>query len=267
MKIWPFAGLLLAVSCMRSSTAPEEAVGPKYQHTDSPAAPSLLPVLWEVVAHGPRRTNGVALTFDACSTRDVSKYDARITAELVDAGVPATLFLGGSWAREEKAHVKELAANPLFELGNHTYTHPHLTKASPEKIKRELLETQAEIFTLTGKQPTLFRPPYGEYDDRVVKTAAEAGLTTIEYDLASGDPDAHATKERLIDWVVKRAKPGSIVVMHINHVRFHTSEALPGIIAGLRAKGLEPMKVSDLIAEAHEEDELTPEDGGTGRGW
>ena len=55
--------------------------------------------------------------------------------------------------------------------------------------------------------------------------------------------------------------------MHINHTRFHTSEAVPGIIQGLRAEGLVPMKMSELIAEAHEEDELIPEDGGTGRGW
>jgi peptidoglycan/xylan/chitin deacetylase (PgdA/CDA1 family) len=268
MKRWPLTGLLLAAACNRSApVVAEEVPTPKYQHTDAPAAPPLLPVLWEVVAHGPRRTKGVALTFDACSTRDVSKYDARITAELIDAGTPATIFLGGSWAREEKAHVKELAANPLFELGNHSYTHPHMTKETPQQVHRELLETQAEIFALTGKQPTLFRAPYGEYDNQVVRSAAESGLTTIEYDLASGDPDAHATKERLVEWVVKKAKPGSIIVMHINHKRFHTSEALPGIIAGLRAKGLEPMKVSELIAEAHEEDELTPEDSDGGRGW
>jgi peptidoglycan/xylan/chitin deacetylase (PgdA/CDA1 family) len=201
-----------------------------------------------VTEHGPRSANAVALTFDVCSTRDTSKYDGRITAELIAAQVPATIFVGGSWAREEPEHLKELASNPLFELGNHSYSHPHMTRVSPARVRLELLTTQAEIMQLTGHEPSLFRPPYGEYDDKLVKAAAELGLSTIGYDLASGDPDEHATKERLIEWVLGQARPGSIIVMHINHTRFHTAEALPDIIDGLRAKGLTLVKVSELLA-------------------
>jgi peptidoglycan/xylan/chitin deacetylase (PgdA/CDA1 family) len=65
--------------------------------------------------------------------------------------------------------------------------------------------------------------------------------------------------------VLKKVRPGSIVVMHINHTRFHTAEALPGIIAGLAAKGLKPVKVSELISDAHGDEELLAEttlDGG-----
>jgi peptidoglycan/xylan/chitin deacetylase (PgdA/CDA1 family) len=172
--------------------------------------------------------------------------------ELIAANVPATIFLGGSWAREEAAHVRELASFPLFELGNHSYTHPHMTAIkSEERIRLEIERTQAQIFELTGVQPKLFRPPYGEYDQRVVRIAAELGLTTVEYDLASGDPDAHATKERLTEWVLHKARPGSIIVMHINHRSFHTSEALPGIISGLRAKGFELVTVGRLLADTH----------------
>lgn len=204
----------------------------------------------QVVFHGPRDRKQIALTFDACSTRDVSRYDARVTAELVAAKVPATIFVGGSWAVEEAAHVKQLGANPLFELGNHTFTHPHLRAISDERMRQELSRTQAELFALTGVRPRLFRPPYGEYEDRVVTIAAELGLVTVEYDLASGDPDQHATKEHLVRWVLERARPGSIIVMHINHTRFHTAEALPAIVDGLRGRGYELVKVSDLIREA-----------------
>lgn len=257
---WRWALLALLSAC--PSQQAEPVTSAKYQATEAPPAPTLERVVGEVVAHGPRNAKGVALTFDACSTRDVSKYDARITKELVASNTPATIFIGGSWAREESAHVKELAANPLFELGNHSYSHPHMTKVSSARVRRELLDTQAELFALTGRQPALFRPPYGEYDDALVKTAAELGLVTVEYDLASGDPDQHATKEHLVKWVLSKAKPGSIIVMHINHVRFHTAEALPAIIEGLRAKGLVPMKVSELIFEAHDERELLPDDAG-----
>jgi len=217
----------------------------------SPPAPGLPSVVPEVLAHGSRNRPLVALTFDACSTRDVSQYDERVTRALVAANAPATIFLGGRWAKEEAAHARELAANPLFELGNHTYTHPHLTAIqSEDRIRLEIERTQAEIHELTGIQARLFRPPYGEYDQRVVRIAAQEGLKTIEYDLASGDPDAHATKERLVEWVLRKARPGSIIVMHINHLRFHTSEALPSIISGLRAKGFELVTVGRLLAES-----------------
>src|SRR5262249_17793821 len=153
----------VAMTVVLCTCAPQEPVtAAKYQTTEAPPAAPLPKVVGEVVAHGPRTVNAVALTFDACSTRDVSKYDARITKELVATHTPATIFVGGSWAREEPKHVKELAANPLFELGNHSYSHPHMTKASAARVKVELLDTQAELLALTGKQPTLFRPPYGE---------------------------------------------------------------------------------------------------------
>jgi peptidoglycan-N-acetylglucosamine deacetylase len=218
----------------------------------SSPAPPLPPVAPQVLAHGRRDLPLVALTFDACSTRDVSQYDQRVTRELIAAKVPATIFLGGSWAREEADHVREIASVPVFELGNHSYTHPHMTAIkSEERIRLEIERTQAQIYDLTGVQPKLFRPPYGEYDQRVVRIAAELGLTTVEYDVASGDPDAHATKERLIEWVLRKARPGSIIVMHINHRRFHTSEALPDIISGLRAKGFELVTVGRLLADTH----------------
>lgn len=215
--------------------------------------PVLPPVAPEVVAHGSRSVRSVALTFDACSTRDVSKYDERITRELLANDTPATIFLGGSWAKEEAAHVRELAKHPeLFELANHTFTHPHMPAVKDDaRVRQELLRTQAEVQALTGRTPLLWRPPYGEYDARVVKIAADLGLTTIEYDLASGDPDQHATKEKLIEWVLKKVQPGSIVVMHINHRAFHTSEALPAIIQGLRAKGYQLVTVGEMLRESH----------------
>jgi peptidoglycan/xylan/chitin deacetylase (PgdA/CDA1 family) len=215
-------------------------------------APSLAPVEAELIAHGPRTERRLALTFDACTTRNVSQYDARITQELTAASAKATIFLGGGWAREEAAHVRELAASPLFELGNHSYTHPHMTGiASGVRLEEELVKTQSEVFELTGRTPRLFRPPYGEYNDRLVRAAAKVGLTTVEYDLPSGDPDEHATKERLVEWVLRQARPGSIIVMHVNHVKFHTAEALPAIIRGLRDAGFELVTVGELLREEH----------------
>ncbi|MGO9828595.1 MAG: polysaccharide deacetylase family protein [Myxococcaceae bacterium] len=261
--VFAASALLLLAACARPPPVP----GPSGHETPEAAAkaeadlshpaplepPVLPPVAPEVVAHGSRAVRTVALTFDACSTRDVSQYDQRVTEALIANRTPATIFLGGSWAKEEAAHVRELAQHPeLFELENHTFTHPHMPAVKDDtRLRQELLRTQAEVQALTGRTPLLWRPPYGEYDARVVKIAAELGLTTIEYDLASGDPDQHATKEKLVEWVLRKVQPGSIVVMHINHLKFHTSEALPGIIQGLRARGYQLVTVGEMLRESH----------------
>ncbi len=207
--------------------------------------PQVQPVAFE---HGARGQKKIALTFDACTTtREHDPYDPRITAELEAMHVPATIFVGGGWAQKEESALAELARSPLFEIGNHTFTHPHLTRLTDAQIRDELLRTQVEVASLTGRAPTLFRPPYGEYDARVLRVAAELGLTTVEYDLPSGDPDVHATKLSLVEWVLREARPGSIIVMHINHQRFHTAEALPEIVAGLRVRGFELVTVGELL--------------------
>lgn len=216
--------------------------------------PALAPVPAEIVAHGNRKEKKIALTFDACSTRLPSHYDERVTQVLVDTKTPATIFLGGKWMEDEPEHTKYLASLPQFELGNHTFLHPHLPQVSEKRMREELRWTQEVMYTLTGRQAKFFRPPYGEYDNRVVRVAAAMGLTTVEYDLASGDPDAHVTKEKLIAYVTTMAKPGAIIVMHINQRGWHTAEALPEIIAKLRARGFKLVTVGELIGQAHGEE-------------
>jgi peptidoglycan/xylan/chitin deacetylase (PgdA/CDA1 family) len=209
--------------------------------------PQLLPVKAEAITHGLRTQKKIALTFDACSTRSPSDYDERVTQVLVETKTAATIFLGGKWIEEEEAHARYLASLPQFELGNHTYLHPHMTQIPDNQIRDELRQTQEILFKVTGRLATLFRPPYGEYDDRVVKIAAEMGLTTIEYDLASGDPDIHITKDKLVEYVTSTARNGSIVVMHINRRGWHTAEALPEIISILRKRGFQLVTVGELL--------------------
>jgi len=229
---------------------------PPQQKVNSPAqrklqpAPPLKPVQPVVFSHGNQGRKEIALTFDACSTREPSHYDERVTKVLLETKTPATIFLGGKWMLDEPDHTKLLAASPQFELGNHTFLHPHLTQASDERVREELRRTQDAMYSLTGRQATLFRPPYGEYDERVVRLAAEMGLTTVEYDLPSGDPDVHATKQKLIDYVTWKARPGSIIVMHINARGWHTAEALPEIVEKLRQRGFTFVTVSQLLHDS-----------------
>jgi len=214
---------------------------------DSESPRSVAPV---VIIHGARDLKLIALTFDACSTREPSRYDERITNILLETGTPATFFLGGMWMLDETDHTRQLASHPQLELANHTYHHHHLRNLPDESIREELSRTQVILDSLTGRTARLFRAPFGEYDDRVVRIAAEMGLTTIQYDLASGDPDPTFSKSTLVRYVTSMARNGSIIVMHVNGRGWHTAEALPEIIQTLRRKGYAFVTVSDLIGAA-----------------
>jgi peptidoglycan/xylan/chitin deacetylase (PgdA/CDA1 family) len=200
------------------------------------------------VLHGDRGTPCVALTFDACTTRDHGRVDEGVLRLLRETGTPATLFLGGRWMREHPDVVRRLGADTLFELANHTDTHPHLLRCSDNRIRRELLRTQETLRSLTGRTAYLFRPPFGEYDARVERIGRSIGLRLVEFDLASGDPDSAATARRLTEYVVRHARNGSIVVFHMNGRGRHTAEALPTVIARLRKKGFRLVRVGDLLA-------------------
>jgi peptidoglycan-N-acetylglucosamine deacetylase len=200
-----------------------------------------------IVRHGGRDAPRVALTFDVCPTRAPVELDERIVDELVTAHAKATFFVSGRWAKAKPDLVRHLGAEPLFEIGNHTFRHPHLQREDDAHVREELATTQDLLRSLTGRAPTTWRPPFGEVDDRIAAIAAEIGLTTIEFDVVSGDPSPTATAASLVHAVLLHAKPGSIVVMHANHRRFPTAAALPQIVAGLRARGIELVTVSELL--------------------
>ena len=212
--------------------------------------PPFQPVAAEVISRPGGRGRRVALTFDACATLDRSFYDDRVTHVLVQTQTPATLFISGRWAETHARQMHVLAQNPLFEIANHSYAHPHMTEVPPERQREELLWTQQTLFSMTGRLPRFFRAPYGELDAELVQQAAQSGLRTVEFDFPSGDPDPHITRERLIAWVLAKARPGSIVVMHMNRRGWHTAEALPAIIAGLRARGFVISQVGSMVDEA-----------------
>lgn len=210
----------------------------------APLLPSIQP---EFITHGTREYPFVALTFDACETKKKARYDAKIIRILKQTGTPATLFLGGKWMESHPDETRSLAKEPMFELGNHSYIHPHLTQVSDTRIHAEIKKTQDIMFKLTGKQAALFRCPYGEYNKKVLQIAAKLGLRVIQWDVESGDPDRNFTSKKIISAVLSRVRYGSIVVMHMNGRGWHTAEALPVIIQKLRAKGYRFVTVSEML--------------------
>jgi len=207
------------------------------------------PALAEVLAHGRRDRPYVAITFDACWSRNGNHFDGRIIQDLMTARVPATFFMSGAWMVERADAVRNLATLPQMELGIHGWHHERFPRLSDAQVRLDLARAASELARLTGRRPTLFRPPYGTVDARTVRLARQQALTTVSFDLPSGDSDPHVTRQELTRWVVRTAKNGSILVFHVNGRGWHTAEALPDIIAGLRARGFAFMTVGNLLAD------------------
>lgn len=200
-----------------------------------------------VIDHGPRTVAKVAVTFDACPTDLADEYDDSVVATLIKENVHATLFMSGRWVEKNPEKAKMLASMPQFEIAAHSYYHPHLPQKDVPRIEREIKRTQEMIKKVTGKTPKYFRAPYCEIDPRVVQLASAAGLTTIQYDVASGDPDPHLSARKIVQGVLHDAKNGSIIIFHMNRKGVRTAEVLPEVIRGLRKKGFELVTVGELL--------------------
>ncbi len=202
-----------------------------------------------IVEHGNRNSRMIALTFDACPTGLPDEYDEKVIDVLLRDRVPATLFLSGRWVEKQPEQTKLLASKPQFEIAAHSYYHPHLLEKPDDRVVREIKRTQAIIKKVTGKTPRYFRPPYGEADERVAGLAKASGLTTVQYDIASGDPDPGLSPQRIVRVVLRDARGGSIIVFHMNKKGVHTAEILPEIISGLRKKGFTLVTVGEVLKE------------------
>ncbi len=181
-----------------------------------------------VVNAGSRTEKRIALTFDACATRAPSKVDRGVIDVLVETQTRATFFLGGKWMTDHPSETRLLASLSQFELGNHSYLHPHMPMLDGTRHRQGAAQDPGDPALAHGPRPPdgsglptgnglrpLWRPP------------PCWALRTVMYDLASGDPDSQATSDRLIEYVVRKARNGSIVVMHANGRGWHTAEALP----------------------------------------
>ena len=159
--------------------------------------------------------------------------------------VKTTFFVVGAWVDKYPESVKQLS-DAGHEVMNHSDTHPHMTKLSKEDMLKELNNCNDKIEKITGVRPTLFRPPYGDYDNEVIKNATSCGYYTIQWDVDSLDWKDYGV-DNIIKTVTehKNLKNGSIILMH-NGAKY-TAEALPKVIEGLKAKGYEIVPISELI--------------------
>jgi len=214
--------------------------------TPLPGGSSLL------VSHGDRASGAVALTFDMGGRLDPA---LAIMDWLIAHDVRATIFPTGKTGSETgigRAVIGRIAAHPgLFGIGNHSWDHPDFRGLTAAQIADQLTRTEAALAPLAGRTTKpFFRPPFGSQDQAVLDAVGAAGWAyTIMWDVDTIDwrapADGGPSAEDIVARVIARARGGSIVLMHLGG--WHTLEALPGIVDGLRARGLEPVTLAELL--------------------
>lgn len=182
----------------------------------------------------------IAISFDAAWG---DQYTKQILDILDKYNVKTTFFLVGFWVDRYPDMVKEIAKRG-HEIGNHSTNHPHMTKLSQNQIIEELKKTEDKINKITGQRTILFRPPFGDYNDRLVRTCRDNGYYVIQWDVDSLDWKELGV-EPVVDRVLRNVKKGSIVLFH-NNAKYVT-KYLPIIIEKLQARGYKIVPISELI--------------------
>jgi len=246
------------------------------------AAPSLS-FLAKDFQRGSLKEKQVAITFDGGSNNNASD---EILDILKDKKVNATFFLTGVFIRKYPKTVKRIVSEGN-EVGNHTWSHPHLTSfaenykhetlpgITSKKIQDELAKTASLFQMVTGKNmKPLWRAPYGEYNGEILKWAAQAGYKHVVWTMGRGwegtmdtmdwvadkNAKSYHTADEVVEKILnygnekKNGISGAIILMHLgtNREDDFPHQKLPEIIDGLRKKGYELVPVSDMIARYHD---------------
>lgn len=237
---------LMARGSTTHGTAP--AITAEAVTTTAAAPPLPKPVAGKgtLVFNGPPNVLKVALTFDDGSC---DACIGSVLATLERTGTPATLFPNGAYAKfwdPHAAQITRLIASGQLDLGNHTWSHNDVRTDSVAVLKDELQRNEDWMrVTFGGSSYPIFRPPFGTYNDATIRRAGKWGwTTTVTWSAGSRDwegIDASAIVAQLEHTVA----PGSIILLHPNYPT--TAAALPRIIADIKAKGLEPVTLHELL--------------------
>lgn len=159
--------------------------------------------------------------------------------------VKSTFFLVKQWVDKYPDDVKEIAARG-HDVGNHSSTHPHMAQLSAEQQVAEITDCNAAIEELTGSSPTLFRAPYGEYDNKLVENLRAEDMYCVQWNIDSLDWK-DPTPDEMVERIKNKLVPGSVILMHNGAT--NTPEALPRIIEAIQSEGYTIVPLSELIPE------------------
>ena len=166
-----------------------------------------------------------------------------ILETLKNNNVHITFFMVGDWVDKYPEAVKKIN-EAGHEIGSHSNTHPHVNKLSAEKNLEEINLSVAKIQKITGQKTNIYRAPYGEYNNTVIKTAEENGYYTIQWNLDTLDYKG-LTGEQMWNRLKNKLENGAIILSH-NGTK-HTADSLDMLIKNIKSKGYEIITVSQLI--------------------
>jgi peptidoglycan/xylan/chitin deacetylase (PgdA/CDA1 family) len=194
----------------------------------------------EFIKSGPTDGQRIALTFDDGPTPGVTD---RILDELKRRKLHATFFMIG----QRIATAPDLARRVLAEghdVGNHTFTHPNLTKLPDQEVEAEIQKTQDIMDEMLNYRAAWFRPPYGALRQNQAGLLAKRGLDVV---LWSVDPSdwSQPGEAKIVGTVLAETKPGSIILCHDVHRQ--TADGIGPILDGLAERGFSPKTLSALM--------------------
>lgn len=229
------AGIFPILFCLSILTAGAEDSASTPSPTPSPAKPTTYA---QVRVDQPY----IAMTFDDGPS---TENTPRLLEILKQRNIKATFFLIGQNVAANPDIVRRILAEG-HEVGNHSWTHPQLSKLSDDRVTAEITKTQDAIKDASGYSPTLLRPPYGAITPRQREWIAnQFGLNIILWSVDPFDwkrPGASVITQRILSQV----RPGAIILSHDIHKQ--TVDAMPATLDALIAKGYKFVTVSQLIA-------------------
>ncbi|WP_373284202.1 polysaccharide deacetylase family protein [Priestia taiwanensis] len=173
-----------------------------------------------------------------------NEYLPSMLKTLKENNAHATFFLEGRWVKKFP-HLAKMIVEAGQEVGNHSYTHPNMTALSSSQLHEELTKTNDVIKAITNKDVKWFAPPSGTHNEEVIKKVKQMGMETIMWTADTIDWKK-PSRDVLIERVMKKVEPGTIVLMHPTEA---TDSALKELIQQIREKGYDVVNISTLLNE------------------
>ena len=187
----------------------------------------------------------VALTFDDGPCPQMTE---QYLAVLQAYGLQATFFVVGRQAVLYPEILEKIVAQGS-ELGSHSWQHDRLDKLTPKQVAADLQKTTAHIYEAGGQEIVFMRPPYGRGSADILAAAKDLQQKLVYWDVDPRDWE-EPPPEKIVKKVMEQVQPGSMILLHEGYR--NTLTALPEIIQGLQARGLQPVSVSTLLATWNE---------------
>lgn len=194
----------------------------------------------------------VALTFD---DGPEDYYTPKILDILKEKGVPATFFVVGRQITYFPDVMKRIV-NEGHAIANHTWHHPDLRYQWSSKVRAEVLSTQQEMQRVVGRNPHIFRPPYGAITKADIQVLNEIGMKNILWSVDTLDWSG-MTADAILEIVHRDISRGAIILQHNfqseARILDGTIDALPRIIDELQEAGYKFVTMQTLLDKRNEE--------------